>query len=150
MSPALRSPALQPCPEESLFVDIARTADFLARKPATLLKTEGLSSPQYNVLRILRGAAEGLLCGEIAARMIGRAPDITRLVDRMEKRGLISRCRQDEDRRGVLVRIAAAGMALLSRLDEPVVRTHREQLGHLQPRQLRQLRNLLRLCRRES
>ena len=61
-----------------------------------VLKAEDLSSTQYNVLRILRGAPEGLPCGEIASRMITRDPDITRLLDRLEKRGLISRCREDQ------------------------------------------------------
>src|SRR5580693_3226546 len=79
------------CPQESLFLELVRTADLLTRAPAQLLKTEDLSAAQYNILRILRGAPEGLLCGEIASRMVTRDPDITRLLDRMERRGLISR-----------------------------------------------------------
>jgi DNA-binding MarR family transcriptional regulator len=150
MSPALRLRSPEACPEESLFVEIARTADLLARNAASLLKTEDLSSAQYNVLRILRGTPQGLLCGEIASRMISRAPDITRLVDRMDKRGLISRYRRDQDRRGVLVRIAPEGLALLARLDEPVRRVHREQLGHLRSAQIHQIRRLLCLCRKET
>jgi DNA-binding MarR family transcriptional regulator len=136
-----------PCLEEAVFVELARLADLLSRAPAQLLRAVDLSSPQYNVLRILRGAPEGLLCGEIADRMITRDPDITRLVDRLEKRKLIVRLRQDDDRRRVLVRIAPQGRELLARLDAPVCQIHRGQLGHLGPSKLRQLESLLRNCR---
>lgn len=136
-----------PCPEEAVFVELIRTADLLARTPAQLLKEHDLSSNQYNVLRILRGAPEGLLCGEIACRMISRDPDITRLLDRLESRGLIGRCREDPDRRKILVRITPAGLALLGRLDRPVCDLHRSQLGHLSPNQLRQLSRLLLVAR---
>lgn len=120
-----------------------RTTDLLSRAPAQLLKTEELSSTQYNVLRILRGAPEGLLCGEVAARMISRDPDITRLLDRLEKRGLIARSRQQRDRRMVLARITEDGLALLERLDEPMQEVHRRQLGHLGRKLLRELTSLL-------
>src|ERR1700723_2205408 len=150
MPQAQPPPFPAPCPEESLFVELARTADLLARGPSRLLKAEGISPAQYNVLRILRGEPEGLLCGEIANRMISRDPDITRLVDRLEKQGLISRCRRDQDRRGGVVRIAPQGLSLLSRLDEPVRELHREQLGHIAPKRLQNLIRLLRACRREQ
>src|SRR6202142_2684722 len=88
--------------EETVFLDLLRTCDLLSRKPAQLLKTEDISSTQYNPLRILRGSPEGLPCGEIAARMIPRAPDVPRLLDRMEKRGLISRSRDNKDRRTLM------------------------------------------------
>src|ERR1700730_10115868 len=93
------------CPEEAAFLDLLRTTDMLSRGLVKVLKTEDLSATQYNVLRILRGSAEGLPCGEIASRMITRDPDVTRLLDRLEKRGLISRCRKGEDRRTVMTRI---------------------------------------------
>jgi len=95
--------------EETVFLDLLRTCDLLSRRPAQLLKTEDLSATQYNVLRILRGSPEGLPCGEIAARMITRDPDVTRLLDRMEKRGLISRSRDNKDRRTVIGRITPGG-----------------------------------------
>src|SRR5580658_1716714 len=117
--------------EETLFLELLRTCDLLSRRPAQLLKTEDLSATQYNVLRILRGSPEGLPCGEIAARMITRDPDVTRLLDRMEKRELISRCRETKDRRTVMARITPGGLKLLGRLDEPVQEAHRKQLGHL-------------------
>ncbi|HVI10056.1 MAG TPA: MarR family transcriptional regulator, partial [Candidatus Binatia bacterium] len=91
--------------EESAFLDLVRTCDLLSRAPALLLKSEDLSPTQYNVLRILRGSPAGLPCGEIASRMITRDPDVTRLLDRMEKRGLISRCREAKDRRMVVAKI---------------------------------------------
>jgi DNA-binding MarR family transcriptional regulator len=131
------------CPEEAAFVNLLRTADRLSRGVVPVLKTENLSSTQYNVLRILRGAPEGLPCGEIANRMITRDPDITRLLDRLEQRGLVSRCRETEDRRTVLTRITPEGLNLLARLDEPVVAAHRRQLGHLGRERLRVLQELL-------
>lgn len=141
-----RSPA-RPSLEESVFVEMARTTDLLSRGPAQLLKQANLSPAQYNVLRILRGAAEGLLCGEIAERMITRDPDITRLLDRMEKRDLLRRERDATDRRRVLVRITPEGLAVLSRLDGPMQDLHRSQLGHLAPKRLQELIRELQACR---
>jgi len=130
-------------PEETAFLDLLRTADMLTRRAIGVLKAEDLSSTQYNVLRILRGSAQGLPCGEIAGRMITRDPDVTRLLDRMEKRGLISRARDNRDRRMVLARISAAGLKLVNRLDEPVQKVHHELLGHLGKERLRALAELL-------
>lgn len=134
-------------PEEAAYLDLARTTEMLSRPIAQLLKTEDLSPAQYNVLRILRGSPDGLTCGEIGNRMITRDPDITRLLDRMEKRKLISRCRETKDRRVVLTRIAPDGLKVLARLDEPVQETHRRMLGHLGPERLRALARLLAACR---
>ncbi len=135
------------CLEELAFLELCRTADILARGPVLLLKAEGLSFTQYNVLRILRGATEGLACGEIGNRMITRDPDITRLLDRLEGRGLISRCREAKDRRMVMAGITPDGMKLLALMDEPVRETHRKQLGHLGRERLRALAKLLRASR---
>jgi len=135
-------------PEELAFVDLLRTSDLLARGVVQALKPADLSPTQYNVLRILRGSGEGLSCGEIAKRMITRDPDITRLLDRLEKRGLISRCREPKDRRMVLTRITPEGLKLLAQLDEPVRETHRRQLGHLGGETLRKLAALLKAARR--
>src|SRR5207248_5280234 len=120
-------------PEEAAFLDLARTTEMLSGPLAQLLKTEDLSPTQYNVLRILRGCPEGLTCREIANRMITRDPDITRLLDRLEKRKLIARNRCDEDRRVVLTRITGDGLDLLATLDQPVRDMHRKLLGHLGP-----------------
>ena len=130
-----------------MFLDLLRTTDILSRSLVTVLKTEGLSANQYNVLRILRGSPDGLPCGEIASRMITRDPDITRLLDRLEKRGLISRCRETRDRRMVMARITPPGFKLLARLDEPVEKTHRRQLDHLGRERLRALAELLHAAR---
>jgi DNA-binding MarR family transcriptional regulator len=137
-------------PEEAAFLDLLRTTDILSRGLVQVLKSEELSPTQYNVLRILRGAAGDLACGEIGERMITRDPDITRLLDRLEKRGLISRCRENKDRRTVLTRITPRGLKVLARLDQPIQETHRKQLGHLGRERLRELADLLRLTRNEA
>src|ERR1700682_6287572 len=131
------------CPEEAAFLDLLRTTDMLSRGLLKVIKAEDLSATQYNVLRILRGSPAGLLCGEIASRMITRDPDITRLLDRLEKRRLISRCRETRDRRMVMARITPEGLKLLARLDKPVQTAHRKQLGHLGRERLRALTELL-------
>jgi DNA-binding MarR family transcriptional regulator len=135
--------------EEAAFLDLLRTTDMLSRGLVQVLKTEGISATQYNVLRILRGAPGGLACGEIASRMITRDPDITRLLDRLEKRRLISRWREARDRRTVMARITPQGLALLTRLDEPVEAAHRKQLGHLGRERLRTLSEVLSLARNQ-
>lgn len=126
-----------------------RTADLLSRGVTGVLKLAELSPAQYNVLRILRGAPEGLPCSEVATRMITRDPDITRLLDRMEKRNLILRSRKSRDRRRVLARITPQGLGLLVRLDVPVQEAHIRQLGHLGRKRLQLLSELLRSCRNE-
>jgi DNA-binding MarR family transcriptional regulator len=135
--------------EEAAFLDLLRTSDMLAHGLVGVLKTAELSPTQYNVLRILRGSIEGLPRGEIANRMITRDPDITRLLDRMEKRGLICRWRETKDRRMVFARITPEGLKILTQLDEPVQEAHRRQLGHLGPERLRKLTALLRVARGE-
>jgi DNA-binding MarR family transcriptional regulator len=135
------------CPEEAAFLELVRTTDLLSRGLVRVLKTEDLSSTQYNVLRILRGAPEGLPCGEVANRMITRDPDVTRLLDRMEKRDLICRNREEKDRRTVLARITPAGLKVLAHLDEPIQTAHRKQLGHLGRERLRELTELMGLAR---
>ena len=136
-----------PCPEEAAFLELARTTDLLSRRLAPLLKAEDLSANQYNVLRILRGSPEGLPCGDIANRMITRDPDITRLLDRLEKRQLIERWRDPGDRRVVLARITPPALELLARMDGPVREGHRKQLGHMGSSKLKLLSQLLQEAR---
>ena len=137
-----------PSLEQEAFLSIQRTADLLARAGEEAIKPSGLSGTQYNVLRILRGAGpSGLCCGEVAGRMITHDPDITRLLDRLEKRGLIVRARESKDRRIITVRIAAEGLRLLAELDEPIEEFHRRQLGHLGKRRLRLLLGILSTAR---
>ncbi len=131
---------------EEVFVGVQRTADLLLRGVEEALKPAGLSPAQYNVLRILRGAGpEGLACGEVAERMITRDPDITRLLDRLEARALVSRTRERRDRRVIVARISEQGLAILKGLDRPLRELHRRQLGHLGAGKLRNLLNLLNL-----
>jgi DNA-binding MarR family transcriptional regulator len=137
--------------EEQVFVNVLRTADALARGGEALLRPTGLSATQYNVLRILRGAGtEGLACCEVGCRMISRDPDITRLLDRMESRGLIARAREEQDRRVVKARITAEGLRVLGELDSPVQEMHRRQLRHIPAKELRQLSRLLERVRGQA
>lgn len=133
------------------YLNLLRTADVLSRDVEAVLRPAGLSQTQYNVLRILRGAEPaGAKCSEIAARMITRDPDVTRLLDRMESLGLVRRARSAHDRRVVTVRITDAGLRLLRRLDRPIVEVHERQFGHLGERRLRQLIGLLEHLRSAS
>jgi DNA-binding MarR family transcriptional regulator len=134
--------------EEEVFLQVERTADALQRNVAEVLRPSGLSGPQYNVLRILRGAgADGLACRDIGERMVTRDPDLTRLLDRLEKRGLIRRARDHRDRRVVVTRITDDGLGLLKELDEPLTRAHRAALGHLGAHRLKTLAELLEAAR---
>jgi DNA-binding MarR family transcriptional regulator len=133
--------------EQEVFLNLLRTADILGRQIEHFLKSAGLSPNQYNVLRILRGAGEGLACGEIADRMITRDPDMTRLLDRIEKQGLITRCRPPRDRRIVITEITKKGLAILARLDEPVRFAHKTQLAHMSRQRLKELLKLLEAAR---
>ena len=137
--------------EDEAFVNVQRTADALMQGVAAMLKPMGLSPTQYNVLRILRGAEpNGLACREIAERMITRDPDITRLLDRLEDRGLAARSRAQKDRRVITTRITEKGLRLLKELDGPVDALHTEQLGHLGDQKLRCLINLLEASRAKT
>lgn len=130
--------------EEEAFLNVQRTANALAAGSAELLKARDLTPTQYNVLRILRGAGEaGLNAGDIADRMITRDPDVTRLIDRLEKRGLVERWRCTEDRRVVWTRISGEGRALVDALDGPMTALHRARLGHVPPERLALLIELL-------
>jgi DNA-binding MarR family transcriptional regulator len=137
--------------EEELFLNITRTADLLQRRGEALFKQAGLSGNQYNVLRILRGAApEGLACGEIGERMVTRDPDITRLLDRLEKRSLVKRARGKDDRRVVTTRITPAGLDLLKQLDEPLQAILKNQLGHMEAKRQEALIRLLEAAREKT
>jgi MarR family transcriptional regulator, organic hydroperoxide resistance regulator len=130
--------------EDHIFVALVKAADTLALQAEQLFKASGLSATQYNVLRILRGAEPaGLACRAIGDRMISHDPDITRLLDRMEKRGLITRERQTDDRRVVKTRITAAGLAALKTLDAPVREMHKKQFAHISATKLKTLSELL-------
>ncbi|HVX66906.1 MAG TPA: MarR family transcriptional regulator [Bryobacteraceae bacterium] len=113
-------------------LNLYRTSDYLALAVARVLKSADLSAVQFNVLRILRGAGSaGLCCREIGERLVTRDPDITRLLDRMERRGIIERSRDSKDRRVITVRITPPGLDLLEQLDGPVEQELQCRLGRL-------------------
>jgi len=129
---------------EEAQLGVLRTAEVLGRGTVELLRPFGLTPTQYNVLRILRGAGpEGLPCAEVGTRMLTHEPDVTRLLDRLQRAGLIARARAVEDRRVVLTRITEAGLALLERLDAPVAELSRRRLGTISESDLRSLIRLL-------
>jgi len=130
--------------EEHGYIVLQRSADRLQTRFAKWLKRWELSPTQYNALRILRGAAErGLPCSEIGERMITRDPDVTRLVDRLAKRGLVSRGHDKRDRRVVRATITADGLEQLRKLDAPLQEFLQSLLGHVEQAELRQLIDLL-------
>jgi DNA-binding MarR family transcriptional regulator len=134
-------------PQEA-FLSLWRTYDRLRELEEALFNQFDLTPQQYNALRLLRGEhPEALPTLSIAARLVTRAPDITRLVDKLEARGLIERERPVENRRVVLVRITSAGLGLLDQIDKPLRNCHQRQLGHLPNAQLRQLIALLKEAR---
>ena len=131
--------------EEEVFVGLQLVADRLMEPWARYLKEHAdLTTVQYNVLRILRGAGEdGLLAGEVGERLIARSPDVTRLIDRLEKRGLVRRRRDPEDRRAVRVVISKAGRDTLTALDNKAGNSLREPFASLSKAQLVALRDTL-------
>jgi DNA-binding MarR family transcriptional regulator len=130
--------------ENRIFVALLKAADLVGQDAERFLKSEGLSGAQYNVLRILRGSEpQGLPCRGIGDAMISRDPDITRLLDRMEKQDLITRERQTDDRRVVKARITPKGLEILKALDAPVRERHKRQFEHLTSTQLNSLLELL-------
>jgi DNA-binding MarR family transcriptional regulator len=130
--------------EEEATLNIVRTADVLMLAVADVLKPCLLSATQYNVLRILRGAGkDGASCKDIGSRLVARDPDITRLMDRLEQRGLVSRDRAGEDRRVVTHRLTRAGLELVNELDGPIEALHRTIMGHMKAAKLRELVGLL-------
>jgi DNA-binding MarR family transcriptional regulator len=138
--------------EDRAFIALQKAADKLAQQVEHLLKANGLTGAQYNVLRILRGAEpDGLPCSSISERMISHDPDMTRLLDRMEKRNLITRQRQSDDRRVVKTRITSAGLEVLKKLDLPVRELHKLQFAHMGATRVRTLAALLdEICEQES
>lgn len=135
--------------EQEAFLNLWRTYDRLRAVEDALFGRFDLTPQLYNVLRLLRGAyAEPIATLELASRLVSRAPDITRMLDKLEQRGLIERRRPTDNRRTVLVGVTDAGLELLAALDEPVRAAHERQLGHLTKRDLKELTALLQRARR--
>ena len=123
---------------------ILRTADALRRHFAPLFEPFGITQQQYNVLRILRGAGdEGLATLSIGDRMVERTPGITRLIDRLEKKGWVLRRRSASDRRCVYCTITESGLDLLRELDEPVDRSDEVMVNALSEEEQAQMIRLL-------
>lgn len=130
--------------EQGVYLWLIATAEKLKGEIATVFREKDLTASQYNVLRILRGAGREGMCGrEIGDRLITKDSDITRMLDRLEARGLIRRERQTDDRRYVSAFISDDGLATLAELDEPIVVWHKQRLGHLSESELKSLIRLL-------
>ena len=155
MTSALRTELRQRKPftslEQEAFLNVARTEAAFRHHLEKVLRPFDISFTQYNVLRILRGAGQGGLCrNEIRDRLVDHMPDVTRLLDRMEETGWVTRSRGTEDRRQVSTHLTKAGKELVDSLDEPVAEEHERRLGHLTRTQLRSLIELLTLARQAS
>ena len=134
--------------EQEAFLNLWRTYDRLHLIEEELFERFDLTPQQYNALRLLRGEGDRKLATlALAARLVSRAPDITRLLDKLEERGLIERERPADNRRMVLIGLTPAGRAMLSELDSRVRDCHAHQIGHLSQTQLRELVALLQEAR---
>jgi DNA-binding MarR family transcriptional regulator len=134
-------------PEQEAILNIVRTSDQFQNRFGRLFREHGLTSSQYNILRILRGEGKPLPILEVASRMIQVVPAITGLIDRLEKQELVERRRCTEDRRVVYVTVTAKGLKLLKCLDQPLNDLHKRLIGHLSKTELRQLSQLLEKAR---
>ncbi len=151
----MKTPVLRPSAgrhfdslEQEVFLNLWRTYDRLRALEDELFGRHELTPQQYNILRLLRGQnPDSLPTLALAARLVSRAPNITRMLDQLEQRGLVERDRPADNRRVVRVRITAAGLELLDELDGPVRACHARQLGHLSPRDLKSLVALLHAAR---
>jgi DNA-binding MarR family transcriptional regulator len=135
-------------PEQEAFLALWRTYDRLRLLEDDLFATFDLTPQQYNVLRLLRAVyPEALPTLALADRLVSRAPDITRMIDKLEQRELVRRERPPTDRRTVLVTVTDAGLRLLDEMAGPLRECHAKQLGHLSPTELKKLTSLLRTAR---
>ncbi|MBI1248993.1 MarR family transcriptional regulator [bacterium] len=129
--------------EQEAILNILKTSDLFHNRMGRLFREYGLTSSQYNVLRILRGEGKPMPSLEIASRMIQVVPAITGLIDRLEKQELVSRVRCDKDRRVVYVAATQKALDILAEIDEPLVDAHKKLIGHLNQDELKQLIGLL-------
>jgi len=135
-------------PQQEVYLNLWRTYDRLRALEDELFTRFGLTAQQYNALRLLRSAHPGKVPTlSLATRLVSRAPDITRLLDKLHDRGLVGRERPADNRRVVMVGITPAGLALLDELGPAVRECHGSQLGHLRPEEMETLVDLLRRAR---
>jgi len=140
-------------PEQEAHLNLLRTHGVLTAEFHRRFKGYKLSEAVYNCLRILRGGDNGNTpkpCSQIGTMMIAQVPDVTRIVDRLEKMGLATRQRTADDRRVVLVALTKKGLDLLAKLDKPVQDLHKQQLGHMTKTELTELIRLLEKARLPS
>ena len=131
-------------PAQEALLNVVVTANGLMSELTAAMQPFGVTPSQYNVLRILRGShPQALTCSDIGERLLDRTPDVTRLLNRLERAGLIHRCRADHDRRVVEVSITDAGHALLERMSEVVEAEIRRLAANLSDDELRMLSELL-------
>jgi DNA-binding MarR family transcriptional regulator len=131
-------------PAQEAYLSLQRTAAVLEHELELALKPSGITATQYNVLRILRGSEPGGLCrSEIGDRLIRPVPDVTRLLDRLEKTGLVRRARASDDRRYVTTRITRHALRVLDELESAIDAAHERQFGHLDDGRLKTLIGLL-------
>lgn len=132
-------------------LSLFRTVDEVRHRYADVFAVEDITAQQYNVLRILRGAGDGgLPTLEIGQRMIERTPGVTRIVDRLERKGLVRRVRDTQDRRRVWCRVTQAGLDVIDRLEEPVMRMEEELLGGISEERVDRLLCILADIRAQS
>ena len=134
-------------PEQEAYLALWRTYDRLRMLEDELFASFDLTAQQYNLLRLLRAAHEPVPTLSLVDRLVSRAPDITRMLDKLEQRKLITRARSTKDRRTVLVKISERGLALLDKLAAPIKECHERQLGHLSATDLKSLIALLKAAR---
>lgn len=135
--------------QQQAFLELWRTYDCLKADEEMVFGEFDISSQQYNALRLLKAVSpSSLAVSALGQRMITRAPDMTRMLDRLEQRGWIARVRRDENRRVVEVTITAAGSKLLQQIAKPIRACHQRQFGHLSEDQLTNLIGLLRAARK--
>jgi DNA-binding MarR family transcriptional regulator len=137
--------------EEEALLNLLRSSDVLHRAFHRRMRDWGVTSTQYNVLRILRGAQpRGLTCAAIGSRMITAEPDITRLLGRLKKLKLVKQQRDRCDRRVVWTQISETGLELLTAMDPVIDQVPRELLGHMSKAELTDLTRLLEMVRRNQ
>jgi DNA-binding MarR family transcriptional regulator len=129
--------------QQEAYLSLWRTYDRLRALEEKLFQSHGLTAQQYNVLRILNASNESMPTLAIASKLVSRAPDITRMLDKLETSGWIDRVRSPDDRRSVLIEITASGRKKLQELEEPLAEMHEEQLGHVAAKDLRLFCDLL-------
>jgi len=130
--------------QQEAYLAIWRTYDRLRAIEEALFSEWNLSAQQYNVLRILESSSpDKIPTLSLTKRLISRAPDITRMLDRLEQNGWIERERSAEDRRTVLVGITTEGLRILKELQRPLAQCHQKQVGHLSAKELKTLCELL-------